>query len=73
MSEWLAEARKEFPKPTTSMDYLDGYLNFCYTDHDAPDGAWFAMCVGAIADHWPDCDAHETFMNYIEWKEREDE
>ena len=68
MSDGLAEARKEYPSPFTNMDYLDGYLDFVYSDDDAPDGAWFQMCVDTIQEHWPDCDAHECFMQYLLWK-----
>lgn len=59
-------------KPLDDMDYLDGYLDFVYTNDDAPDGAWFAMCVSTIEEHWPDeKDAHECFMQYLQWKNPE--
>ena len=58
--------------PLADMDYLDGYLDFVYTNHDAPDGAWFEMCVSTIEEHWPEeCDAHECFMRYMVWKKQE--
>ena len=67
MTDILAEARKEWPTPLSSMDYLDGYLDFIYTS-DMPDGAWFAALVSDIETHWPDADGHESLMTYLEWK-----
>jgi hypothetical protein len=57
--------------PLADMHYLEGYLDFVYNNDDAPDGAWFAMCVGTIEEHWPDCDGHECFMSYLEWRAKE--
>jgi len=55
-------------KPLDDMQFLDGYLGYHYTNHSIPDGAWFQACVDAIELQWPKCDAHETFMEYVEWK-----
>ncbi|KPL28077.1 MAG: hypothetical protein AMJ72_05395 [Acidithiobacillales bacterium SM1_46] len=57
------------------MYYLDGYLSAVHDDDDLPDGAWFEAQKGLIADHWgvDIDDAHEIFLSYLEWKERDNE
>ncbi len=56
--------------PLDQPDYLDGYLSAVFDDDDLPDGAWFEMCKGMIAEHWniDIDDAHEAFLQYLEWK-----
>ncbi len=60
--------------PLDEMHYLDGYLSYHHDDADLPDGAWFQIQVDMIAEHWPEeKDAHECFMQYLEWKSAEQE
>ena len=56
--------------PLDDMYFLDGYLEYVFTSDDASDGAWFQMCVDTIETQWPESDAHETFMAYLEWREK---